>query len=263
MRGKYLRLIHWNAAEAEERASTLRRAGYEVICTPFKGPVDLRALRNDPPLAMVIDLTRIPSSGRQIGLALRHHTTTRHVPLVFVGGDPEKVARTMKVLPDAVYATWRRIRSSLRHAIAHPPITPKVPASIFDEYADTPLVKKLGIAPHSVVILLDGPGDFGRTLGALPEGAVLRKGLQKGSQVIIWFNRTRGGLNRRIKSVKASLGNGRLWIAWPKKTSTPDSDLSQTVVRRIGLAAGLVDYKICSIDSEWSGLLFTKRRPTS
>lgn len=64
MRGKYLRLIHWNAVEAEERASTLRRAGYEVICTPFKGPVDLRALRNDPPHAMAIDLTRIPSSGR-------------------------------------------------------------------------------------------------------------------------------------------------------------------------------------------------------
>jgi hypothetical protein len=31
-------------------------------------------------------------------------------------------------------------------------------------------------------------------------------------------------------------------------------------VRRVGLAAGLVDYKICAIDETWSGLKFVKRR---
>lgn len=53
---------------------------------------------------------------------------------------------------------------------------------------------------------------------------------------------------------------GGLWIAWPKKASGVASDLTQTVVRKFGLDAGLVDYKICSIDKTWSGLLFTRRR---
>jgi hypothetical protein len=54
--------------------------------------------------------------------------------------------------------------------------------------------------------------------------------------------------------------NGPLWIAWPKRASGAATDLTQQRVREIGLAAGLVDYKICSIDETWSGLLFTRRR---
>jgi hypothetical protein len=51
-----------------------------------------------------------------------------------------------------------------------------------------------------------------------------------------------------------------LWIAWPKRASGEHTDLTQQQVREVGLAAGLVDYKICSIDETWSGLLLTKRR---
>ncbi len=54
--------------------------------------------------------------------------------------------------------------------------------------------------------------------------------------------------------------HGPIWIVWPKKTSHAASDLSQQSVREVGLAAGLVDYKICSLDSTWSGLLFTRRK---
>lgn len=52
---------------------------------------------------------------------------------------------------------------------------------------------------------------------------------------------------------------GPVWIAWPKKASPQGSDLTQAAVRRVGLAAGLVDYKVCAIDAIWSGLLFTRR----
>jgi hypothetical protein len=38
------------------------------------------------------------------------------------------------------------------------------------------------------------------------------------------------------------------------------ADLTQNDVRRIGLVAGLVDYKICAIDEKWSGLLFAWRK---
>jgi hypothetical protein len=59
----------------------------------------------------------------------------------------------------------------------------------------------------------------------------------------------------------AHFGEGRpLWIAWPKRASGEKTDLTQQQVGEVSLNAGLVDYKICSIDETWSGLLFTKRR---
>jgi hypothetical protein len=53
---------------------------------------------------------------------------------------------------------------------------------------------------------------------------------------------------------------GGLWIAWPKKASGAVSDLSQAMVRQAGLDAGLVDFKVCSMDATWSGLRFTRRK---
>ncbi len=38
-----------------------------------------------------------------------------------------------------------------------------------------------------------------------------------------------------------------------------DSDLRQGLVRKAGLDAGLVDYKIAAIDDTWSGLKFAYR----
>ena len=59
--------------------------------------------------------------------------------------------------------------------------------------------------------------------------------------------------------VRHSPGGG-LWILWPKKASGVDSDLSQPVVRQAGLAAGMVDFKICAVDETWSGLRFSRRQ---
>ena len=58
-------------------------------------------------------------------------------------------------------------------------------------------------------------------------------------------------------------GVGGLWIAWPKKSSGVATDLSQVVVRKVGMASGLVDYKVCSIDATWTGLRFTRRKSKS
>ncbi|MFH1337052.1 MAG: hypothetical protein ABII96_11090, partial [Candidatus Zixiibacteriota bacterium] len=112
-----IRLIHWNSEESKERANRLERLDYEVIYNIPSGPDLLRDLRNDPPDAVVIDLSRLPSQGRDIALAIRHQKTTRHLPLIFVEGETEKVKRIQEHLPDAVYTTWSSINSSLKKAI--------------------------------------------------------------------------------------------------------------------------------------------------
>ena len=50
-----------------------------------------------------------------------------------------------------------------------------------------------------------------------------------------------------------------LWIAWPKRASGRKTDLTEDVVRNVGLKAGLVDVKVCAIDEVWSGLKFVVR----
>jgi hypothetical protein len=223
----------------------------------------LRALREDPPCAIVIDLSRVPSQGRDLGLNLRKYKATRHVPLVFVGGTPEKVARVREILPDAVYATWDDIGTTLPFAIENPPVDPVVPASTMAGYSGTPLPKKLGIKPNSTVALDGAPTGFEDTLGKLPEAVTVTRDPGAEAAVTLWFVTSREDLETRIEAMFPAAKTGGLWIVWPKKASGVVSDLSQTVVRETGLASGLVDFKVAAIDATWSGLRFTQRKDPS
>lgn len=257
---RLIRLIHWNANEAKVRADILRAAGYKVIHEIQAGPEFLRDLRTKPPNAVLIDLSRLPSHGRDVGLGIRGSKTTRRVPLVFVGGEREKVARVKSLLPDATYTTWNKIRSSLKRAIAHPPANPVRPDSLLAGYSGTPLPKKLGIKANSVVVLEGAPRGFLKTLGELPEGADLQEEPRSPCDIILWFVRSREELQHGMKSMAARTGAGRLWMIWPKKASGVVTDVTENDVRTIGLAAGLVDFKICAVDATWSGLAFTRRK---
>jgi hypothetical protein len=254
-----IRFIHWKPEESAERAERIRAAGYEVDNAPFT-PSALKKLRTEPPDAVVIDLERLPAQGRDLGVALRTHSATRGIPLVLLGGEPEKVNRIKEVLPDAQFAQWTQVRSSLKRAIRHPVKDPVVHKSVFAGYSGTPLFKKLGIKAYSKVVLLGAPPSFEETLGALPEGVTIRRRAVGNCDLTIWFTRRKIEVERRIKRLGSSMGTGGLWVVWPKKASGEKSDLTQAEVRRIGLASGLVDYKVCSVDQTWTGLKFTKRK---
>lgn len=254
-------LIHQNRVEANERAKSLHAAGYDVAVVVPQGLKFLRDVRRDPPDAIVIDIERLPSIGRDIGMALRMSKSTRFLPMVFAGGAPEKVAGIKNLLPDAVYAPWSNIGRELPRSIARRTIDPVVPRSIFDPYSGTPLLKKLGIKANSSVALVGAPDEFSKSLGRLPDGVTLRE--RSGNwDMTIWFVRSSKELDCGIKKIAVQVGGGLIWIAWPKKTSAIVSDLSQISVRGAGLANGLVDFKVCAIDAIWSGLLF-KRRSSS
>ena len=53
---------------------------------------------------------------------------------------------------------------------------------------------------------------------------------------------------------------GWLWVAWPKRASGVQTDLTENDVRDYALAAGLVDNKVAAIDETWSGLRLVVRR---
>lgn len=256
-----VQLIHWNTDEAKERARRLEAIGYQVHYEISGGSTFVREMGQNPPAAVVIDLARLPSQGRDLALLLRKTKGTRDVPLVFLGGAPAKVERIKALLPDAVYTAWEHIGEALPAAIANPPADPVVPTSQFAAYADRSLIEKLGIRADSVVGLVSAPPGFRQTLGTLPEGVRLREQPSRQCDLFIWFVRSRAELDEGIRQMVDLAEHGPVWIAWPKRASRMATDLTQQQVRDTGLAVGLVDYKICSIDRTWSGLLFTRRKP--
>ena len=252
-------LIHWNRDEAAERAPLIEVEGYRVDASPFTSG-SLRQLRDNPPATVVIDLSRLPSHGREVAMALRYYKSTRAIPIIFVDGQPDKVARIKELLPDAKYTAWQDIGPAIREAIAEPPADPVRPRTVFDAYAGAPLFKKLGIKDGSRVSLIDAPQRFEAKLGSLPRGVAMQRNRNAPGDLTLWFVTSRDALQDRIHSMRRSIGKDGLWVIWPKKASGVKTDLSQVTVRGIGMDAGLVDYKIASIDDTWSGLRFAVKK---
>jgi hypothetical protein len=127
-------------------------------------------------------------------------------------------------------------------------------------YSGTPLPRKLGIREGSRLQLVGAPEGIAATLGELPPGVELVEAGASGVDVAILFALDASTVRRRFAELAAALQPaGGLWIAWPKRSSGVVTDLGENVVREIGLAAGLVDNKVCAIDATWSGLRFVWR----
>lgn len=253
-------LIHWKAEEADERLATLRKAGHEATLFAPKSGTALKTLEAEPPDAIVIDLARLPSQGTAVAIEFRRRKALRNVPLVLVEGAPEKTAKAQGLLPDATYTTWARVASALKHALAAPvPEHPAVPGTMAG-YSGTPLPKKLGIKAGARVLLIDAPDGFEETLQPMPEGAETFRETRGMFARVLLFAATREDLVRHFAAAAARVEHkGHLWVAWPKKGSRLAADLTQDFVRAYGLERLWVDFKICAIDADWSGLCFARR----
>jgi hypothetical protein len=254
-----VRVISWKEDRSAEIADVLTTAGFAVDADTPDAAV-LRAIDPSDHAAIVIDLGRLPAQGRDLGIMFRTRASTRSIPLVFVAGAEDKVARVRKILPDAVFTSRSEMSSAVTHAITNPPLEPVVPSSAFAGYSGTPLPKKLGIKPDSVVALVDAPDGFETVLGTLPDGVAVRHSVGDDAAVTLWFVRSLAELEDGIETMASIVGHHRLWVCWPKKASGIESDVTQNQVRSMGLATGIVDFKICAIDATWSGLCFTSRK---
>jgi hypothetical protein len=126
-------------------------------------------------------------------------------------------------------------------------------------YSGTPLPKKLGIKPGHRVLLADAPGGF--AIAPLPADVTIdHKPAAAAYDVIVAFCPDAAALTAGFGDWRSLLDPaGGLWIAWPKKSSGVPTDLTENAVRDIGLAAGVVDNKVCAIDDTWSGLRLVVR----
>jgi len=127
-------------------------------------------------------------------------------------------------------------------------------------YSGTPLPKKLGIKDGFRVQFVQAPSEvLGELKAALTACEAVRDGRTPLDFAMV-FTPSKTELTKEFKPIARQLAPaGMLWVSWPKKSSGVATDLDENVVRAIGLAAGLVDVKVCAVTEVWSGLKFVRR----
>ena len=122
-------------------------------------------------------------------------------------------------------------------------------------YSGTPLATKLGVKEDHRLAFPNAPDGFGGLLGELPPGTTVRDRVRGPLDVIVFFTKSRAELERRLPALRRAMDPAAgLWIAWPKRASGIETDMTEDVARELGLANRLVDNKVCAIDDTWSGL---------
>ena len=129
-------------------------------------------------------------------------------------------------------------------------------------YSGTPLPKKLGIKPATSIALLNAPPNLDTILGELPEGVTTSRRLTGHRDLVLIFITRQVDLASRLSALTSTIApNGMIWVAWPKRASKIDTDMTEDVIRDIVLPnSGLVDVKVCAIDHVWSGLKLVIRK---
>jgi len=252
-----VRLFHWKSKEAEALIGRLRAAGFEAVHNPETQSPSVRELKESGAVAVVIDLSRLPSHGKYVGAWVRGAKSTRHIPLVFVGGEAEKVAAIKKQMPDAVYSSIAGVGAALKKAIARPLSDPVVPRQMMETAPGRTAAQKMGIREGSTVGLIDPPADYLKVLGVLPEGVALEEDSRRVCPVTVWFVHDPGEYEAALASRRLLAVRSRLWIVWQKGRR---DGLNGNFVREAALAMGLVDYKICSLDGVWTGMVFAVKK---
>lgn len=249
-------LFHWKAEEAKPLLTVLQAAGYSV---DYRERIaDYREVRDQPkpPDAIVIDLSRLPSHGRELAVFFRGSKALRHVPILFVDGEPEKVERIRKLLPDAAYTTASRLRTTLRSAIANPPKSPLLPKAP-ERWGNRTIAQKLGIGKSARVAVIDPPSGYAQAVGELPEGAEYDEDSTDGCAIALWFVHGVAEFQAALPRMRKLAARSRLWILWRKNKK---DGLDGNLIRRGGIEVGLVDYKICSFSEKWSGMVFAVKK---
>jgi hypothetical protein len=127
-------------------------------------------------------------------------------------------------------------------------------------YSGTPLPKKLGIKNGFRICLLEAPADVLRELREAMSACEVLSESRGPLDFAMFFTKSRAELSQEFCRLAKDLSPaGMLWVSWPKKSSGVATDVDENVIREIGLAAGLVDVKVCAVTEVWSGLKFVRR----
>lgn len=121
----------------------------------------------------------------------------------------------------------------------------------------SPLSKKLQIKPNTRVLILGAPDGQAALLDPLPEGASISKAARGSFDVVLLFVQNAKALEKGApKAISVVRDGGAFWIAYPKKSSKVETDLTRDVGWNVVEEAGWGPVAQVAIDETWSSLRF-------
>lgn len=253
-------------AEMAQKALTLWREGRVIDATPLQRLTSVVGeVAAIAPAAVVFDLDKLPSRARELSGMLRDSRAAGRIPQLFVGGEAAKIERLRGENPDAVFASWVDAPAALTSLLmvdrSAAKRTPQ--RAVRSAYTGTPLAEKLGIVTAKPTVrrvtLLGAPEHFRGLLGHVPDEVTFTKKLANDTALAVVFVRSLTELQAAFELLATRMPEGcSAWMVYPKRQHKPG--FHENDVRAAGLALGLVDYKICSIDQDWSGMKFARRK---
>ncbi len=129
-------------------------------------------------------------------------------------------------------------------------------------YSPTPLAKKLGIKPGTIIFTIAAPDGYAQWLAPLPDKvSITAKTPASGAETVHLFADSIAALERGLPRARQSMkGDGALWVSWPKKSSGVRTDVTEDAIRARALKTDLVDVKVCAVTDIWSGLKLVVRK---
>jgi hypothetical protein len=120
-------------------------------------------------------------------------------------------------------------------------------------YSGTPLPKKLGMLPGTVVFFDGGALDIPDITRATRLGHDV--------DIVHLFTKSAAELAKKLVGYRKRLrDDATVWVSWPKKASKVQTDITEDLIREICLPMGWVDVKVCAVDETWSGLKLVVRK---
>ena len=102
-------------------------------------------------------------------------------------------------------------------------------------YSGTPLVRKLGIREGDRLAIVGDPGHAVELLEPLPARVTVDRGLSP-AEVVLFFTTERTELATGIGALgEAIFPDGACWVAWPKRASKVETDMTEDIVREVAL----------------------------
>lgn len=128
-------------------------------------------------------------------------------------------------------------------------------------YSGTPLFKKLGVKPGFRIKTKNAPDEYLALLAPLPDAVKISSRLQADVDLWHFFTKSRVELFAQLPAARRQIKqNGMIWVSWPKKSSGVQSTVTEDTIREACIPMGLVDVKVCAIDTTWSGLKLVIRK---
>src|SRR5262249_5415885 len=112
-------------------------------------------------------------------------------------------------------------------------------------YSSKNIIDKLGLKPGMRAAVMRAPVDYAEVVAEIGERAELARALSGRFDFIQYFASSEEQLDAVMGNLAAHLvPDGMVWVSWAKRSSPLNTGLDDNKVRKLGLAAGLVDVKV-------------------